>query len=66
MNEILRSLHDRKSVRVYEDRPIEDDVKQAILAAAVQAPTAVISHPNCKFTLRQALQFTLSPTSWLI
>ena len=40
MNEILRSLHDRKSVRVYEDRPIEDDVKQAILAAAVQAPTA--------------------------
>ena len=40
MNEILRSLHDRKSVRVYEDRPIEEDVKQAILAAAVQAPTA--------------------------
>lgn len=40
MNEILRSLHDRKSVRVYEDRPIEAEVKQAVLAAAVQAPTA--------------------------
>ena len=40
MNEVLRQLRDRKSVRVYEDRPVELDVKQAILEAAIQAPTA--------------------------
>ena len=40
MNEIIRSLYDRKSVRVFEDRPIEEEVKQAILASAIQAPTA--------------------------
>ena len=40
MNEVLRQLHQRKSVRVYEDRPIEAEVKQAILSAALQAPTA--------------------------
>ena len=40
MNEVLRQLHQRKSVRVYEDRPVEQEVKQAVLEAAVQAPTA--------------------------
>ena len=40
MNEVIRQLHDRKSVRVYEDRPIEPEVKQAILEAAIQAPSA--------------------------
>ena len=40
MNEIIRSLYERKSVRVFEDRPIEKEVKQAILSAAIQAPTA--------------------------
>lgn len=40
MNEILRSLHDRKSVRVFEDRAVEAEVKQAVLEAALQAPTA--------------------------
>ena len=40
MNEVLKQLHERKSVRVYEDRSIAPDVKQAILDAAVQAPTA--------------------------
>ena len=40
MNEVLRQLHDRKSVRVYEDRPVEAEVKQAILEAAIQAPSA--------------------------
>ena len=40
MNEILKQLHDRKSVRVYEDRPVEAEVKQAILEAAIQAPSA--------------------------
>ena len=40
MNEVLRQLHERKSIRVYEDRPIEPEVKQAILDAAIQAPSA--------------------------
>ena len=40
MNEVLRQLHERKSVRVYEDRPVEPEVKQAILEAAIQAPSA--------------------------
>lgn len=40
MNEILKSLQDRKSVRAYEERPIEPEVKQAILDAALQAPSA--------------------------
>ena len=40
MNEVLQQLHERKSVRVYEDRAIEAEVKQAILEAAIQAPSA--------------------------
>ena len=40
MNEVIRQLHDRKSVRVYEDRPVAPEVKRAILEAAVQAPSA--------------------------
>ena len=40
MNEVLRQLHQRKSVRVYEDRPVKQEVRQAVLEAAVQAPTA--------------------------
>ena len=40
MNQTIRQLHNRKSVRAYEDRPVEAEVKQAILDAAIQAPTA--------------------------
>ena len=40
MNEIIKQLHDRKSVRVYEDRPVEPEVKRAVLEAAIQAPSA--------------------------
>ena len=40
MNEIIKSLYDRKSVRVYEDRPIPEKMKQIILEAAAQAPSA--------------------------
>ena len=40
MNEVLQQLHERKSVRVFEDRPVAQEVKQAILEAAIQAPTA--------------------------
>ena len=40
MNPVIRQLHERKSVRVYEDKPIDGEEKQAILEAAIQAPTA--------------------------
>ena len=40
MNEIIRSLYERKSVRVFEDRPVEESVKKAVLEAAIQAPSA--------------------------
>ena len=39
-NRIIQSLHDRKSVRVFEDRRIGEEEKRAILEAAMQAPTA--------------------------
>ncbi len=40
MNPIIESLHQRKSVRAYLDKPIPSLAKQAILEAALQAPTA--------------------------
>ena len=40
MNEVIRQLCSRKSVRVFEDREIPKEVKAAILEAACQAPTA--------------------------
>ena len=40
MNDIIRSLNDRKSVRAFEEREIPADIKRAILNAAMQAPTA--------------------------
>lgn len=40
MNEILKSLYSRKSVRVYEERPIPEEMKKTILEASAQAPTA--------------------------
>ena len=33
MNEIMRSIHGRKSVRAYEERPIPEDVRRALLEA---------------------------------
>lgn len=40
MNEIIKSLHDRKSVRVFEPRTISQESKREILTAAMEAPTA--------------------------
>ena len=40
MNETLELLMKRKSVRVFEERPIGPEEKQAILSAAMRAPTA--------------------------
>ena len=40
MNEVIRQLNERKSVRAFEDTPISAEAKAAILRAAVEAPTA--------------------------
>ncbi len=40
MNEVLKQLHERKSVRAFTEREIEPAVKAAVLQAATQAPTA--------------------------
>jgi len=40
MNEVIRQLHARKSIRVFTDREIGTDEKAAILRAAAEAPTA--------------------------
>lgn len=40
MNETIRQLIQRKSVRVFEDREIDEDIIDDILTAAVNAPTA--------------------------
>lgn len=40
MNEVIRQLHSRTSIRVFTDREISQADKHAILTAATQAPTA--------------------------
>ena len=40
MNKILRQIKDRKSMRVFENKTIEDDLKKEILNSAFEAPTA--------------------------
>ena len=40
MNSTIDVLMNRKSVRAYEDHEIEPEIKEAILAAAMRAPTA--------------------------
>ena len=40
MNPTIETLMQRKSVRAYENRPIEADVKDRILEATLRAPTA--------------------------
>ena len=40
MNEILKQIKDRKSMRVFENKPIAAELKKEILNAAFEAPTA--------------------------
>lgn len=40
MNEVIRQLHARKSMRVFEEKEIMPELKTAILEAACAAPTA--------------------------
>lgn len=40
MNKTLQLIHERRSVRSYSDRPVERETVDAIIAAAMRAPTA--------------------------
>ena len=40
MNNTIKELFSRKSVRAYTDEPVPEEMKQLILEAAAQAPTA--------------------------
>lgn len=40
MNEVLKQIKNRKSIRVFKDKEIPSEVKQEILNAAFEAPTA--------------------------
>ena len=40
MNDVLKQLKARKSMRVYENRPISEEFKKEIINAAFEAPTA--------------------------
>ena len=40
MNEVIRQLYDRKSVRAFTDQPIDESIVQTILRSAAMAPTA--------------------------
>jgi len=40
MNEVIRQLCERKSVRAFTDQAIEEPIVQAILHAATMAPSA--------------------------
>ncbi len=40
MNEVLRQISERKSVRIFEKKTVPVDVKESIINAAFEAPTA--------------------------
>ncbi len=40
MNETLRVIHNRRSVRAYQDKPIDRETTNMIIQAAMRAPTA--------------------------
>ncbi len=39
-NAVIEQIKSRKSCRAYESRPIEEEIRQAIIEAALEAPTA--------------------------
>lgn len=40
LNEVVKSLYTRKSIRAFEDKPIPEELKTIIFRAAAEAPTA--------------------------
>ncbi len=45
MNPLLNSLFSRRSVRLYQDRDVDDAIVQDLLEAAMSAPSAVAKDP---------------------
>lgn len=45
MNEVLKAIADRRSIRSYTDEPLTDDQLNALINAAQQAPSAVNRQP---------------------
>ena len=63
MNETIRQLYERKSVRAFTDREIDEETVREILTAAAMAPTAGnqqlytilrITDPNLKESLAES------------
>ncbi len=48
MNEVIKQLYERKSVRVFEETLISDNDKRMIIESAIQAPTA---GNQCMYTI---------------
>ena len=44
-NEVLKAIADRRSIRAYTDRPVNDEELGALISAATQAPSAVNRQP---------------------
>ena len=40
INEVIKQLRERKSIRIFEDKAVPDAVKNEVIAAAFEAPTA--------------------------
>lgn len=40
MNDVIKQIKNRKSVRVFEEKPITEEIKNEILSSAFEAPTA--------------------------
>jgi hypothetical protein len=53
----MNHLYTRVSIRKYQDRPVEKEKTEAILRAAMQAPSAANQQPWELYLLIDALQF---------
>lgn len=45
MNEVIRAIKQRRSVRLYEDKPVSREIIKTILEAGNEAPSAMNSQP---------------------
>ncbi len=51
--ELLQAIHGRRSVREFTDEPVSDAALQALIDAAVQAPSAINQQPWCFVVVRE-------------
>ena len=48
MNSVIELLRNRRSIRKYEDRPVEKEKIDTILQAALMAPTEVLAQQHMR------------------